>query len=882
MSPPAYYRYWGKARPADDSTSPFHLLPYHSLDVAAVGAAWWSQSRALRHGLQAALKNSQQGGECLQPWLLFFVALHDLGKFDVRFQMKAMSALGTLNPQWTSSDLPLQGDADRYDHGQEGLFWLVRDLAQYTGAAETLDSQLDAWLPWMSAVAGHHGRVTRRRLRATPPDAEQFVVDSDRTARSDWVKALERVFLTPAGLSIHDAPPRIGGAGVQFLAGLCSICDWIGSNQDWFAYRHREPPAPTDYDADLVNHFESRGERIAELNLLRHCGLLRDALPYLGIQALLKEGESPRQLQTIVDGLPVESGLTIVEAPTGSGKTEAALGYAWRLLEAGLAEGIVFALPTQATANAMWDRLNLFADKLFGAGTNVVLAHGKARWHSGHGALVAASRQSSAQGKEDIRVQCASWLAESRKRVFLGQLGICTIDQVLLSVLPLRHKFVRGFGVMKSVLIVDEVHAYDQYMYGLLDSVLRQQQDVGGSAVVLSATLSSGQRSKLAEAWQAGVMPQAAAAYPLVTHVDEHGSAASFVIADASQCPPERRVRVESLPLPALFPDETLLSRVLAAAGGGARVAIVCNLVQDAQQLAHALRERATLPVDLFHARYRYSDRQEREKDVRDQYGRAADRNGGRVLVATQVVEQSLDLDFDWLVTQLCPIDLLFQRIGRLHRHPRPRPAGFENAQCAVMVPADNRYGLHKVIYGYTRVLWRTQQLLDENREIVFPAAYRDWIERVYERDDWPEEAADISLDAEKFRVSEKATFDLARQLSNDDINPLADTDAKVRALTRDSESSLSIVLTQADGGVLGESRSLDNLEPWERRELLSLASISVPASWVSCLKGLSRDEDDGVIWLPMSAGTDGSWVGYGHEARFLYSAAYGLEREQA
>src|SRR5690606_18718575 len=163
-----------------------------------------------------------------------------------------------------------------------------------------------------------------------------------------------------------------------------------------------------------------------------------DSETYSGVQALLGNGENPRQLQTGVDRLPLKPGLTLIEAPTGTGKTETALAYAGRLLDAGLADGIVFALPTHAPPTAIGERLERLADKLFKPGANLLVAHGKARWHKGQKSLREVARQRSVQGAEDIRVQCAEWLAESRKRVFLAQIGVCTVDQVLLSVLPVR------------------------------------------------------------------------------------------------------------------------------------------------------------------------------------------------------------------------------------------------------------------------------------------------------------------------------------------------------------------------------------------------------------------------------------------------------------
>lgn len=867
-----HYSYWGKARPADGGgDDEYHLLPYHCLDVAAVAFVWWASTPGLRGQFVKLMGTNIDEGR-LRAWVLFFVALHDFGKFDVRFQLKAPRSLAALQPRWSRDELPNRDEAERYGHGEYGLHWFVREYPELLGIGGKNEEVLDAWTPWLAAVAGHHGKIPRTRRPADPPDADEVIVEHDQAARRAWFHTLEGLLLNPVGVRLGDIPPPLHRDNATYLAGFCAVCDWLGSNEVWFKYCG-------DVTENLKTYFNDRTKMIAYERLIERCGLAAHPASYKGVRALLAENELPRQLQTLVDALPVTAGLTLVEAPTGSGKTEAALAYAWRLLDAGIADSIVFALPTQATANAMWERLNRFADALFGKGSNLVLAHGKARWHEGHALLREAGHQRSAQADEDVRVQCAEWLAESRKRVFLGQIGVCTIDQVLLSVLPLRHKFVRSFGVMKSVLIVDEVHAYDCYMYGLLDGVLRQQRRGGGSAILLSATLPNGQRRRLAEAWGATEPPAADAPYPLLTRVDGTGCVSHMELKDPAQRPPSRTVAVDSLPLRDLFPDASLIAKIVTTAEAGARIAIVCNLVNDAQRLSRALRAATDIAVDLFHARFRFIDRQAREQDVLAEYGREAERSGGRILVATQVVEQSLDLDFDWLITQLCPVDLLFQRMGRLHRHVRPRPAGFESPRCTVLVAPDTDYGLHKVVYGNTRVLWRTQRMLEATDEIAFPKAYRTWIERVYERYDWDDEPESIGFEYDKFHAEENTKFDQAQIIANDDMNPLADSDDNIRALTRDGEMSLSLVLIDAEGRLLGEREPIAEVDEWAKRERISLNAVGVPATW----KGsLPPQDEDGLVWLTMRRDEIGDWFGSGTNAGFRYSSEYGLEKEEA
>ena len=460
-----FFRYWGKSArelpPRREHYPGWHLLPYHCLDVAAVACVWWNTSHSIRRAFAAAfgenIKDSQAMTR-LKAWVLLFIALHDLGKFDVRFQRKAWPVTEALWPELAKASLSAsENDWKHYDHGIAGFRWFRAELDTLLGVEDNEDDDAwDCWSPWMAAVTGHHGEIISDN--ASSDEIRNFggLEAKDVEARSAWFVELEALFLAPDGLSLRDLPPRMRNenrAAQNLLAGFCSVADWIGSNTRYFPY-NAEP-------SELAAYFAQRVAETSEGRVLESCGLLGRVLDYSDVRSLLPENQEPRGVQTLVDRLPVEPGLLLVEAPTGSGKTEAALAYAWRLLEAGYADSIVFALPTQATANAMLERLEDFARKAFKGGANIVLAHGKSQFNEEFKHLTETGRHLSTQGKEEAAAQCTAWLAQSRKRAFLGQIGVCTVDQTLLSVLPVRHKFVRGFGINRSVLIVDEIHAYD-------------------------------------------------------------------------------------------------------------------------------------------------------------------------------------------------------------------------------------------------------------------------------------------------------------------------------------------------------------------------------------------------------------------------------------
>jgi CRISPR-associated endonuclease/helicase Cas3 len=865
---PTYFHYWGKARNTYGEGELFHLLPYHCLDVAAVASAWWDANTAIRRTFLSSFNSPEPNQNQLRAWVTFFVALHDLGKFDLRFQLKAPEALAATWRRFGEDDHGIAlRDITGFDHGWAGIAWAKQEYRRWLDVEDAGREIWDSWQPWLAAVTGHHGDFYDP-TEIKSPNADDWLIVHDREARRAWVQSLSEIFLAPVGLSLRDLPPVVP-SGVKFwLAGFCSVCDWIGSNEV-FVY---QPVSNVGLEKYLAN----RIQKIQNENLLHRFGLSSQANDYPGLASLLRAGESPRGVQVKVDELPVIPGLTLIEAPTGSGKTEAALAYAWRFLEQGRADSIVFALPTQATANAMLVRAEAFAEKVFGA-ANVVLAHGKSQLNETFQRLRDSGRRVSAQGETEAAAQCAVWLASSRKRVFLGQIGVCTVDQVLLSVLPVRHKFVRGFGLNKSVLIVDEVHAYDAYMHSLLGEVLRRQKATGGSAVLLSATLPAGVRAKLLEAWDSSSAEDVP--YPALWHA-AGGVVTPLEVPDEHR-PAERKVAIECLKLPDASPDDALLDRIVRAAEIGARVAVVLNLVDDAQRLARKLRDKTGMAVDVFHARYRFIDRQQKEQAVLRHYGRGAPRGEGRILVATQVVEQSLDLDFDWLLTQICPVDLLFQRLGRLHRHPRgDRSAGFVSPRCTVVSVEGDDYGLHKLIYGNTRLLWRTEQLLAESSFLVFPQAYRDWIEKVYASEVWDEEPGPVYADYLAWKDEQVRSDAEAKRLTTLTVSAFRDEDSVATSLTRDGEMSLTVLPLLSDGRLL-DGVALKSLDEWALAEALNLHSVPVPASWEKRLKDCRLETEGdlaGYRQLEMAPDGQGGWAAL--DGKFLYSEDFGLGAE--
>jgi CRISPR-associated endonuclease/helicase Cas3 len=866
MRKPCYADYWGKASQGNENRpQDYHLLPYHCLDAAFVAHLWWDRSKRVRDMVQACLQTTYSLNQ-IKAWLLFFIALHDLGKWDLRFQLKSPETWKTLHPDWDFESFCIETNLSirKYNHGQMGFEIFCSEMSE-------MSQEVDSWYTWISAVTGHHGTLPGWTDSYTSPQADSDWIHQDSLARESWLRKLEELVLTKERLSLKLAPPDITPEGRGIIAGLCSISDWIASQEILFPYvaEYLEPEA----------YWGLLKKRLHNKDIIDECGLQKESAQYGGVEDLLQPGFAPRQIQCIISQLPAEPGLTIVEAPTGCGKTEAGIAYAWKLLSAQKAESIVFALPTQATANAMFDRVLSFAEQLFPAGGgNFVLAHGKSmKNHQFQQLCERGQHTNSLQGQEDGKTQCSAWLASSKKRVFLGQVGICTIDQILISVLPVRHNFVRMFGLGRSILVVDEVHAYDAYMYTLLEEVLARHAAVGGSAILLSATLPSLQKKKLIAAW-GGKSLSMLSDYPLITQVTRDMEAKTFILSP-DQLPPRRKVQVRLHEMKQETELPNLLDAAIAAARSGARVGLIFNTVDVAQNVALKLRAQTKIPVDLFHSRFMFADRQKREMEVMSNYGPLADRSRGRILVATQVVEQSLDLDFDWLITELCPVDLLFQRIGRMHRHLLVcRPDGFETPWVDVLIPGEQDYGVSGFIYGDTRVLWRTEKLLEQcGGEILFPEAFRSWVEKVYQSNVWGDEPPEIQKAHEKFGEEQESRKYNAKKLINAYMNPLSDTDERVAKLTRDGEMQLSVLLQKENGELLISGSAILA----QSEESIDDACVPVPGTktWRGSLPAINLEL--GIHTLRMRSTDPETWEAVNAQrSKITYNQYIGLRRE--
>jgi CRISPR-associated endonuclease/helicase Cas3 len=408
-----------------------------------------------------------------------------------------------------------------------------------------------------------------------------------------------------------------------------------------------------------------------------------------GIRGLFPTITTASPVQRWAESVDLPEGpvLALIEDVTGGGKTEAALVLAHRLLADGRADGVYVGLPTMATAGAMFERMQDSYGGLYAAGQSpsLALAHGRARLDARFTSTILEETRESdmSDAAASASSQCTAWLAEGGRKALLAQVGVGTLDQALLAVLPARYAALRQLGLARKVLIIDEVHAYDHYMQAELAALLRCHAAAGGSTILLSATLTRGLRACLLGAFVAGLGGGAVTthetAYPLACIAAADGVCEQACGVREGLA---RRVAVRRI-------DDVggAVAAISAAAKHGAAVAWIRNTVDDAIA-GHAALDAAGVDATLFHARFAMSDRLQIERDVLARFGKKSTARAG-VVVATQVIEQSLDLDFDLVVTDMAPADLLIQRAGRLWRHAwrtgTDRP--LENAELLIVGP---------------------------------------------------------------------------------------------------------------------------------------------------------------------------------------------------
>jgi len=849
------------AKTSKDGDGQWHPLILHMLDVAASADAILAREPEPTRKRTAAILGMEW--EDARAWLLLVVACHDLGKACPGFQCKWENLSGMDAGRSPNTNI---------NHAFVSQIALTKLLQEMEWPEELADLVSDA-------VGCHHGN------RASPNTRNNLEGDRRAIGRDAWEQARRGLFealldvFKPARIP---AKQTLSGPDFMLLSGLTSFADWIGSNEDWFPFG-----SPDDCE-DIQEWFRKRRTN-ADKAL--------DAIGWETRTPLSPDPKSfeqvfqfaPRPLQqAVADALTEmeEPAILLMEAPMGEGKTEAAFFAHLDLQRRFGHRGLYVALPTKATGNAMFKRTLEFLRK---QGTNrtldLQLVHGAKLLNDTFQKLRFSGIHDSTPGGE---VRAGEWFT-NKKKALLSEYGVGTVDQALLTILPVRHNFMRLWGLANRVVVFDEIHAYDAYTGTLLVHLLRWLLALGSSVVLLSATLSPSIRRKLAKVVNAD-LPEQEAEYPRLS-VFRSGA----VIQRHFEADPTRRLtlRLQGIPPDLLSMRSTLEVNL---AHGGMGLALV-NTVQRAQDLYRLFLEGEPLEregqrvgkrlsdgteVFLFHARFPADRRQQREEQVLQTFGVSGNRDGRKILIATQVAEQSLDLDFDLIASDLAPVDLVLQRAGRLWRHARKfRPVSEPILLVAGLV-GDEPPSFGKPLWWgkvYREdVLLRTWCLLQAKRNLRLPDEIDTLVQNVYEEQiavpEFLEERMHKAVRAEGEAIAQRQQANMAIMGLPDDASwndpakfVLYDEDEPgvhrtLMAQTRLGEDSVvAIPLWSEDGFGSETTPDFVQSKAWFLRAVSQtrkgvvrkLQELGVPGGWKE--SSLLRN------CFPLQLNADGRWI---------------------
>ena len=852
-----------------------HWLPLwlHLLDAAALAehlAGRWL-APTTRDLIERELAGSASDLSPTEEFLLlasWVAGVHDIGKCTPAFSCQ----VGKLDDRMKEAGLrheqidPLE--RRRVPHALAGHLvlrsWLTGEHGWGHGPANAL----------ASVVGAHHGIPPTKAALTNELSGHEHLLGDDAWA------AARRELLDLVTARTGAEPLLPGWAKRRWsqpflveLSGLVIVADWIASTEAYF------PLLPLDDDgAHLLDpdaHARRADAGLSRLEIPapwrpRDDGADPDSLLAQRFDLPAGARATDVQARTLAAARAMElPGLLVVEESTGGGKTEAALMAAEVLAARTGRAGVLFALPTQATTDAMFSRELSWLERIeeaYAAGGApsdfaVQLLHGRARLNeetrplrrrgyeirdrllgalggqdydvprpTGIGWDEEEARSGQAAGAERRRradLAILSWF-NGRKKAMLSDFVVTTVDHLLFGAMRSPHLAMRHLGLSRKVVVVDEVHSYSTYMNVYLDRVLTWLASYGVPVVLLSATLSEARCTALVDAYRRGLRLAAGERVPKRPAPETVRTPFPCLVAagrERTEVVPTsasgRRstVRVRRLTRDALVP---LLTESLA--DGGCAL-VVRNTVRRAQETYEVLRETFGEDVSLNHARFTIRDRLAKDDDLLRRFGppRARPSRPRRaIVVATQVVEQSLDVDFDLLVSDLAPIDLVLQRMGRLHRHERQRPVRLTTPTCYVdWLPATASddpavEAGAKAIYGEQDMLMSAAALdrvLGGPGVVTVPDDVHDLIEAVYgadapvpprwqgavarAREAHAEEGRKKHDAAQGFLLNEPEQAGRSTSLIGWLHTTASDSEDKGRAQVRDGEDSLEVILLE-------------------------------------------------------------------------------------
>lgn len=734
-----------------------HPLLDHQHDVAACFLELM-KTRGLRRAAERAA-GAPLGAMQLQR-LAVLVFLHDAGKANAGFQAKQFS--GSVPRGWPAFTAGHSAEARTEE--AEALYakHLPCEALLEWGEGDCADRLL-------LASVSHHGRPVARASRARTSRViwEDVLIDghlvySPAATLARMGRAVTKHF--PEAFTSGGAPLPGSAAFGHWFAGAVQLADWLGSDTQFFDYSHSG-----EERAKTAPPLAERAVRSIGLNTENWRG--RVSARGLTFSQAFGADKNPRPFQSELSG-NLEAPLVILESETGSGKTEAVLWRFLHLFKTGAVDSMYFALPTRAAASQLYERILQFTRNVWDEVDRPTTVRALAGYQAADGHEIKARLPDfKVLWADHVKDQKAHlrWAAEGSKRFLAAPIAVGTIDQAMLAALQVRHAHLRHALLSRSLLVIDEVHASDAYMGTVSEHLLRSHLHSGGHAILLSATLGGVARARyqatLGTRNKQVAVPSLEAARAVAYPSISLGAGPARAIMGAQGC---KIVQWRTQAI--IEAPEVLAAIALDAAARGARVLLVRNTVPNAIKIYHAVQVLAasrgvTAPLltvknastgqsvpTLHHSRFSKQCRPRLDAAVEKQIGKQREGVKGRIVIGTQTLEQSLDLDADYLISDLCPMDVLLQRIGRLHRHARPeieRPNEYRQPKALILTPTREawpgylqrqRNGLGRMhdgggVYPDLRILEATWQLVDaapqceiprENRRLVEEATHPD------------------------------------------------------------------------------------------------------------------------------------------------------------
>ena len=753
-------------------------LPYvtHAMDTAGVMAKlfqrWLPEHTRNALMIQCAFPSDDR----LLDFCRMLGLLHDIGKLTPAFQSRITGHITGHTELLLRLGMEIEPllDASSSPHQTAGQCILEemgfpKEIAAIVGLHHGRKSDADRHEQFACHASNYFGRQSGQ----------------EQEWRSLWKEWLDFVMENTGFLNTSQLPkPDLRAQ--MLLTGLLITADWIASNTYYFPYI----PFPDIPDEQTCAERIAHGWRkLGFPDAL--CVQENDHDPeYFRVRFGFLPNVMQQEIMDIVSQ-ETDEGLYILEAPMGLGKTEAALAAAEILIEKFGAGGIYFGLPTQATANGVFGRIRDWAEGCDPDVHTIRLAHGMTDLNEEYQSLF----HGNARDTVDDTVIVHEWF-EGRKQALLSDFVIATIDQFLLASLKQKHVMLRHLGLSGKVVVLDECHAYDAYMNVYLDRTLAWMGAYGVPVIVLSATLPPQRRNELIKAYlnQNTVLDDSLQnAYPVLTWTKGNGVQQAALTYDRL----EKRVQVKEIT------ENSLVAVLSSLLENGGCAGVIVNTVAYAQELCVQIREQMQdYTVICFHSRFIATDRAKIEQHLMKCLGKNStpEMRERVIVVGTQVLEQSLDLDFDVMVTELCPMDLLLQRSGRLHRHKRLRPVRCQEPCLYLLQPEEER----KAIYN-AWILQQTRLYLPD--ELLIPACIPELVGKTYAE---PEVTSELYEQYQQMIQEKKRKADqyciksnllksrrvrLLPQLLDDDAGEGVEAEASVR----DAEETIEVLVLRRD-----------------------------------------------------------------------------------